>query len=174
MSRKQKLFIKDTAYNDGETCTKSYYVEVKKASSDSYQIALAPVQYSSPIVVENLDDDTAYNIRITRTCCDGSVASPVIINVTTTQLGEPAGFAATAGDTEVSLAWDAVSGADKYSLERALESDYSDAIEVYNNSTNSFTDTGRTNGTTYYYRVRSYSSTKLASDFSTDSATPTE
>lgn len=166
------IYITDTTFNDGNTCTKSYYVEVKKASEENYQPALQATQYSSPIEIPNLDDDTAYNVRVTRSCCDGSIATPLVINITTTQLGTPASFAATGGNTEVSLSWDAVSGASKYSLERALESDYSDAIEVYNNSTNSYTDTGRTNGTTYYYRVRAYSTTKLASDYATDSATP--
>lgn len=166
----KKIFIVDNKFNDGDTCTQSYAVAVKKASDLAY--SPLPPQYSSPIVVDNLEDDTAYNVRITRTCCGGVVSDEFIVNVTTEQIDTPTTFVATPGDDSVSLNWDDVSGATGYSLERGLEADYSDAIEIYNGATSAFNNTGLTGGTLYYFRVRAYQNGFLASDYATDSATP--
>lgn len=167
----KKIFIIDSTFNDGNTCTQSYYVEVKKAADSSY--IEVGTQYSSPIVVDNLDDTTAYNVRITRTCCNGVVASPIVYDINTTLTDTPTSFEGTAGDTQVSLTWDNVTGADTYIVEMGEQSDYSDATQIYKGSTNSYVKTGLTNGTPYYFRVRAIDNGYLASDWAIDSATPT-
>ena len=62
----------------------------------------------------------------------------------------PTGLTATAGDSQVSLSWSAVSGASKYDIYRKSGSQYLYLTQTVNTA---YTDTGLTNGTTYYYKV---------------------
>ncbi len=165
----KKVFIADKKFNDGDTCTQSYAVSVKKVSDIAY--SPLPPQYASPIIVDNLEEDTAYNIKITRTCCGGVSSSEFTVNITTSEIEAPV-LGATPGDDLVDLNWNDITDATGYSLERGLESDYSDAVQIYNGVPSMYTDTGLTGGTTYYYRVRAYQNGYLASPFSNDSATP--
>ena len=64
----------------------------------------------------------------------------------------PASFSATRGDAQASLGWASVSGAVSYNVKRALIFGGPYAF-VTNTTATSFTDTGLTNGTTYYYVV---------------------
>lgn len=57
-------------------------------------------------------------------------------------------------DTELAIDWGVAFNADNYILERDTDSGFGTAIEVYNGSNTDFTDTGLTNDTTYYYRVK--------------------
>src|SRR4029077_341300 len=66
--------------------------------------------------------------------------------------GVPTGLTATAGDTQVSLSWTAVSGATSYHVKRSTTSG-SGYAQVSAPTGTSFTDTGLTNGTTYFYVV---------------------
>ena len=62
----------------------------------------------------------------------------------------PQNVKATAGDKQIKLTWTAVSGATQYRVQRLNGSTWS---TVGNPKTNSFTNTGLTNGTSYSYRV---------------------
>jgi hypothetical protein len=64
----------------------------------------------------------------------------------------PTGLSATPGTTQVILSWTAVSGATSYNVKRATVSG-GPYTTVGSPTTTSFTDTGLTNGTTYYYVV---------------------
>lgn len=77
----------------------------------------------------------------------------------------PTGLAATAGNTQVALSWNASSGATAYDVKRSTVSGSGYAV-INSPTTNSYTNTGLTNGTTYYYVV----SAKNASGSSTNSA----
>ncbi|HSS96500.1 MAG TPA: glycoside hydrolase family 44 protein [Terriglobales bacterium] len=66
--------------------------------------------------------------------------------------GTPTGLTATAGDTQVALAWTAVSGASSYHVKRSATSG-SGYAQVSAPAGTNFTDTGLTNGTTYFYVV---------------------
>jgi len=66
--------------------------------------------------------------------------------------GVPTGLTATAGDTQVSLSWTAVGGATSYHVKRSTTSG-SGYAQVSAPTGTSFTDTGLTNGTTYFYVV---------------------
>jgi hypothetical protein len=83
----------------------------------------------------------------------------------------PTGLAATAGNQQVSLAWNASSGATSYVVGRgtATGGPYS---TVSSPSTTSYTDSSVTNGTTYYYVVAAVNSGGTSANSSQVSATP--
>ena len=83
----------------------------------------------------------------------------------------PTGLSATAGNLQVSLSWTASSGATSYNVKRATTSGgpYS---QVANVTTTSDTDTGLTNGTTYYYVVSAVNAAGESANSSQVSATP--
>jgi hypothetical protein len=66
----------------------------------------------------------------------------------------PSGLVATGGVGQVTLSWNAGSGATSYNLYRSAESGYqSDTPIVTGLVGTNYTDTGLNSGTTYYYRV---------------------
>ena len=67
----------------------------------------------------------------------------------------PTGLVATAGDGQVSLSWIASSGATKYNIYRKSGSDYLYLTQTANTS---YTNTGLSNGTTYYYKISALNS----------------
>ncbi len=81
----------------------------------------------------------------------------------------PKNVKATAGDKKVTLSWTAVSGATKYRVQRLNGTTWS---TVNYPATNSYTDTGLTNGTTYKYRVLAYVNGAWSTASSAVSATP--
>lgn len=87
--------------------------------------------------------------------------------------GIPLGLQATAGDTEVSLTWTTVSNATSYTVYWNTTGSVSTSDASFTAGSNTqVTHTGRTNGTTYYYRI-SASNTSGEGELSTEvSATP--
>ena len=83
----------------------------------------------------------------------------------------PGGLTATAGNTQVALAWNASAGATGYRVKRATVSGGPYAV-VASPSSTSFTDTGLTNGTTYFYVVSAVNSAGESANSSQVSATP--
>jgi hypothetical protein len=65
----------------------------------------------------------------------------------------PAGLAATAGNGSVGLTWSASAGATSYSVYRGTAPGAEGSTPVGTTTSTSFTDTGLTNGTAYYYKV---------------------
>ncbi|MDQ2873434.1 MAG: malectin, partial [Actinomycetota bacterium] len=63
----------------------------------------------------------------------------------------PTGLVATAGNGSVALTWTASAGATSYSIYRGTASGAEGTTPVGTATSGSFTDTGLTNGTTYYY-----------------------
>ena len=66
----------------------------------------------------------------------------------------PTGLAGIPGDRTVTLSWSASTGADTYTVQRSTTSGTGFADIVTGLGSTSFGDTGRTNGITYYYRVK--------------------
>jgi fibronectin type 3 domain-containing protein len=83
----------------------------------------------------------------------------------------PIGLAAVAGNTQVSLTWSASSGATSYHVKRSTSSGAETQISAP--SSNSFTDTGLTNGTKYFYVVSGVNSGGESANSSEVNATPT-
>jgi hypothetical protein len=83
----------------------------------------------------------------------------------------PVGLAATAGNQQVSLAWNASSGATTYHVKRSTThgGPYS---QIAAPTTTNYTNAGLTDGTTYYYVVSAVNTTGESANSSEVSATP--
>ncbi len=85
----------------------------------------------------------------------------------------PAGLTATAGNAQVALSWTASSGATSYTVKRATTSGGPYTNVATGVTATSYTNTGLTNGTTYYYAVSASNSAGESSNSAQASATPT-
>jgi fibronectin type 3 domain-containing protein len=83
----------------------------------------------------------------------------------------PTGLLATAGNAQVSLSWTASSGATSYHLKRSTTTG-GPYTQVSAPAITNFTDTGLTNGTTYFYVVSALDSVGESADSAQVSATP--
>jgi fibronectin type 3 domain-containing protein len=83
----------------------------------------------------------------------------------------PTGLAATAGNTQVALSWNAASGATSYNVKRSTTSGSGYALVTTVTGT-SYTDTGLANGTTYYYVVSASNAGGESANSAQVSATP--
>ena len=85
----------------------------------------------------------------------------------------PTGVTATAGSGQVSLAWGTVSGAASYSVYRGASAGGEGATPIASGLTApALTDSGVTNGTTYFYQVTAVGATTEGSRSAEVSATP--
>jgi fibronectin type 3 domain-containing protein len=82
----------------------------------------------------------------------------------------PAGLAATGGNAQVNLTWNAASGATGYYVKRSTTSGAE--AQIATPSTNSYSDTTVTNGTKYFYVVSAYNTYGASGNSSEVSATP--
>lgn len=83
----------------------------------------------------------------------------------------PTGLNATPGDAQVALAWTASTGATSYHVKRATTSGGT-YTQVSAPTNTTYTDTGRTNGTKYYYVVSALNLVGESGNSSEASATP--
>lgn len=92
----------------------------------------------------------AINDAATVTALTGGAVSPPLNGAPYA----PSGLTATGGVNQISLAWNAASGATNYNLYRSAESGFQSATPVVTGITGTnYTDLSLNNGTTYYYRV---------------------
>jgi fibronectin type 3 domain-containing protein len=85
----------------------------------------------------------------------------------------PTGLVATVGNGSVALSWTASTGATSYSIYRGTTPGGEGTTPIATATTNSYTNTGLTNGTTYYYKVAASNSAGTSAQSSEVSATPT-
>jgi hypothetical protein len=93
------------------------------------------------------------------------------LNFTVLPLSAPTGLAATAGNTEVNLTWNASTGASSYNVYNSTTNG-GPYTEITSVTTPGYTNTGLTNGTTYYYVVTAVNSSGPSGYSNQASATP--
>jgi fibronectin type 3 domain-containing protein len=84
---------------------------------------------------------------------------------------KPSGLKATRGNAQVVLTWTASSGATSYRVKRATVSGGPYTV-IASPTTNSYTNAGLTNGTTYYYVVSAVNAGGESANSAQVSATP--
>lgn len=114
--------------------------------------------------------------------CGGGSSSGTTPSTTTTTTAPsvPTGVSATAGDGQIAISWNSVSGATSYNLYMATQSgvtksNYStltSGMKHADITTTSYTHTGLTNSTTYYFIVTAVNSAGESIESSEVSATP--
>ena len=85
----------------------------------------------------------------------------------------PTGLAASPGNGSVGLTWNASTGATSYSIYRGTAPGAEGATAVGTSTSASFTDSGLTNGTAYYYKVTASNSAGTSASSNEATATPT-
>lgn len=95
-----------------------------------------------------------------------AVAGPVTVPAA------PTGLSATAGDAQVALSWTASSGATSYNVKRSTTGGGPYTTVASGVTATNYTNTGLTNGTTYYYVVSAVNSAGESANSSQVSATP--
>jgi autotransporter-associated beta strand protein len=99
-----------------------------------------------------LNFGTTYYYEVCGTNGSGSTSFSASVSATTLP-GVPTGLAANVtGPQSISVSWNPVSGATKYTLQRATSSS-GPWTQVYSNTTPSYSNTGLQSSTTYYYEV---------------------
>src|SRR5499433_2427525 len=83
----------------------------------------------------------------------------------------PTGLTATAGDAQVTLSWTGSAGATSYNVKRATVSG-GPYTTVGSPTTTSYTNTGLTNGTTYYYVLTAVNAAGQSGTSAEANATP--
>ncbi len=96
----------------------------------------------------------------------------VVPNGVATTPAAPTGLTASGGDSVVALSWNGSTGATSYSIYRGTTAGGEGATAIATSTSASYTDTGRTNGTTYYYRVTASNTAGTSGNSNEASATP--
>ena len=148
-----------------------YYVKRSTTAGTEAQIAaVSGTSYSD----NSATNGTKYYYVVSAYNSYGASANSAEVNATPAAPpppSAPTGLVATAGDAQVMLTWNASTGATSYNVKRSTTSG-SGYQTVSSPTTTSFTNTGLSNGTTYYYVVTAVDSAGESSPSSQASATP--
>jgi mannan endo-1,4-beta-mannosidase len=146
-----------------------YYIKRSTTSGAEAQIAAqAGTSYNDTTVTNGTKYFyvvAAYNSYGTSTDSAEVSATPVV-----PPLAAPSALTATPGDTQVTLAWTAVTGATSYHVKRSTAAGAETQIAA--SATNAYTDSGLTNGTKYFYVVTALSGAGESANSPEANATP--
>jgi len=151
----------------------TYYVKRSTTSGGPYTQVNAPTTTS--YTDTGLTNGTKYFYVVSAYNSAGESANSAEVSATPTAPvnipSAPAGLQATAGNAQISLTWNASSGATSYHVKRSTAGGgpYS---QISAPTTTNYTDTNLTNSTTYYYVVSALNSAGESANSSQASATP--
>lgn len=124
-------------------------------------------------------EDVNYPIKLRQTTSSASTSGSFTTDgsyTAITALSDVSGLSATPGDTQVALSWSAVTNRTYYNVQRATDSGFTANLVTLTSTWTATTlsDTGLTNGTTYYYRVKAVGTGRYSdsANWATTSATP--
>src|SRR5579883_869987 len=114
-----------------------------------------------------------YKVAAVNGCGTGTQSGEATGKPVCTLPGAPSAPTASAGNAQVALSWSSVSGATAYNVYRSTASGGEGTTPINGSAitTTSYTDTGLTNGTTYYYKLAAMNSCGTGSQSGETSAT---
>ena len=147
-----------------------YYVKRSTSSGTEMQIA---AQSATAYSDNSVSNGTTYYYVVSAYNSYGQSANSAEVNATPAvpPPPAPAGLTANVVDSQVALTWPSSSGATSYNVKRSTTNGNGFA-PILNTTGTNFTDSGLTNGTTYYYVVSAVSSAGEGANSNQASATP--
>jgi hypothetical protein len=163
------VIIVGSSFQSGATCNFGAGITVNSCTFNSATQLSANISISSTATVGTR------NVTVTNP--DGqSNTLPNGFTVTTSgpplPPSVPTGLMATAGNTQVSLAWNASTGAASYNLYRSVNGGAYSQLNTSPITTTSYTDSGLTNGTPYCYEATAVNSSGESANSGPACATP--
>jgi fibronectin type 3 domain-containing protein len=150
-----------------------YSVKRATTSGGPYTVLAAPT--SNGYTDSSVTNGTTYYYVVSALAAAGESANSAQVFATPNASGVPpavpANLTATPGNAVVTLTWTASMGATGYNVKRATTSGGPYA-QLAAPSSNGYTDSSVTNGTTYYYVVSAFNSTGESANSAQVSATP--
>jgi fibronectin type 3 domain-containing protein len=151
----------------------SYHVKRATTNGGPYTQVSAPT--GTNFTDLGLTNGTAYYYVVSALNSAGESANSSQVSATpvapVTPPAAPTGLQATAGNAQVNLSWSARTGATSYHVKRSTTSG-GPYTQIAAPTTTSETDTGLTNGTTYYYVVSALNAAGESANSSQAVATP--
>jgi hypothetical protein len=159
---------------NASTGATSYHVKRSTASGSETQIS-APG--SNSFTDTGLTNGTKYFYVVSAVNSGGESANSSEVNATPTAPAvpppTPTGLQATAGNAQVTLSWNASTGATSYNVKRSTANGGPFSATLASPAVTNYMDTAVTNGTTYYYVVSAVNASGESANSAQASATPT-
>ena len=156
---------------NASTGATTYNVKRGAASGGPYTTIASPSAAS--YTNTGLTNGTPYYYVVSAVNTAGESANSTQVSATPVAApSTPTGLTATAGNQQVSLSWNASTGATTYNVKRGAASG-GPYTTIASPSTASYTNTGLTNGTPYYYVVSAVNTAGESGNSTEASATPT-
>jgi fibronectin type 3 domain-containing protein len=148
----------------------SYNVKRSTTSGGPYTTIASPTMTS--YTDTGLTNGTTYFYVVSAVNTAGESTNSSQVSATPQAVpAAPTNLVATAGNAQVGLSWSASSGATSYNVKRSTTSG-GPYTTIASPTTTSYTDTGLTNGTTYFYVVSAVNAAGQSANSSQVSATP--
>ena len=145
----------------------------RSTSSGGPYTTVGPNVTPASFTDSGLTNGTTYYYVVSALNAGGESANSAQVSATpAAPPGAPTNVTATAGNAQVTLSWTAVSGATGYNVKRSTTSGGPYTTVGPNVTPTSFTDSGLTNGTTYYYVVSALNAGGESANSAQVSATP--
>ena len=130
---------------------------VYRSTTPGTQGAKIGTSTTTSYVDSTASNGSTYYYQVTATSAAGegtatAQSAGVTPSIPVTVPAVPTGLTATAGEAQVTLAWTAVAGASSYNVYRSTSAG-SQGAKIGTSSTTQYTDSGVTNGATYYYAI---------------------
>jgi fibronectin type 3 domain-containing protein len=147
--------------------------KVKRATSSSGPYTVVATPMITSFTDTNVSDGTTYFYLVSAINSAGEGADSTQVSAATLPPppAAPTGLAATAGDQQVALSWNASTGATSYNVKRSTTTGGPYSLVTSSTATH-ISDTGLTNGTTYFYVVSASNSSGEGANSAQVSATP--